>query len=130
MTRKKRPCLKRRTFRSESTRLSRASQSQRVPTVTIRSLPVSVPDQTPFFRSQMPAQTGTPESPVPVPAIEDMDKETFCKHFTLRHPENLANTNELPAKIQDNVEVIYRRYHDQLHRVTPFLKHEHREAKK
>lgn len=76
---------------------------------------------------------------VTVPSVEDMDDETFIKHFELRHGENLAHRflNEpdrvkkgLPRRLNDPE--VWKTYHEKMHEIYngrefgPF-NHEHRE---
>jgi hypothetical protein len=57
---------------------------------------------------------------------EDMDKVTFAKHMTHRHGDSLGGMESLdPAHMSDEMEGIWRAFHDRLHRVRVDLGHEH-----
>ena len=64
---------------------------------------------------------------VSVPAIEDMDKATFIKHFNARHDDSLGGAVALPPTLYDNMEYMYRSFHARLHatRVASDYDHEH-----
>jgi hypothetical protein len=65
-----------------------------------------------------------------VQAAEKMDRETFCKHMSLRHEENLGGLPGLdpdPLFTSDYVEDCWRAFHRQLHalHLQENLDHEH-----
>lgn len=71
------------------------------------------------------AAEDTPEKDLPVAAISSMDKETFCKHMTVRHLDSLADLSELSPHIGEYEEGMYRAFHGRLHAHRIDLGHEH-----
>lgn len=63
----------------------------------------------------MPEETATEVIRVPHP--DDMDTETFCKHFSVRHPESLPEGFTLSPDMDEYVEECWRRFHERLHRL-------------
>lgn len=70
----------------------------------------------------------TEEIPVVVNA-DDMDDETFIKHFEARHSDQMPNLQRFvhtARRDPDTVE-LYRKFHDRLHELfTMEERHEHR----
>jgi len=65
---------------------------------------------------------------ISVPAAEDMDRETFCKHITARHNEKLGDLKSLkPLFVSGYVEDLWRSFHRQLHnlRLQKNIDHNH-----
>ena len=60
-----------------------------------------------------------------VASIEDMDRYTFCRHFTKRHRDSLGGMQELLPHIDEGIEAAYRSFHRRLHRLRVDLPHEH-----
>jgi hypothetical protein len=86
---------------------------------------------------------GSPQSPVPmhtdcrgvdkviankvlIPNAWDMDKNTFKKHFELRHSDSLGGLISLLPNFDDEM---YGSFHDRLHAIRIDLDHEHKDSK-
>lgn len=66
---------------------------------------------------------------VTVPAVEDMDDETFIKHLELRHPEDLKLKFPKPkdgSPRRLDTRIAFEALHGYRHRVRDDFDHEHR----
>lgn len=63
-----------------------------------------------------------------VPSAQDMDDDTFKKHFQKRHSESLGGLSGFTERVPSVVLEAYRVFHDRIHRlaIPGQLDHEHR----
>lgn len=64
---------------------------------------------------------------VKVANADKMDGETFAKHFTHRHKDQLAGSSELRSDLSEEMLELHKTFHRKVHELTPGLDHEHSE---
>lgn len=64
------------------------------------------------------------EVPVVVNSL-DMDKDTFIKHFNIRHKAHLGKSTRLTNLLTDGLMELHRVFHDKIHELEIGLDHEH-----
>ena len=66
---------------------------------------------------------------IKVANADGMDGETFAKHFTHRHSDQLAGSKELRGDLSEEMLELHKVFHRKIHELTIGLDHEHLEAK-
>lgn len=63
-----------------------------------------------------------------VVSADDMDDETFKKHFNYRHVDDLDGISKINVGMDDEILRMYRSFHDHIHRWFPGkFSHNHRQ---